>query len=62
VIHEQGNARIIAATGASQFEFLDAPTGASDIEWSRIQVFISTNTSAFLLPTRQVFANIFSNA
>ena len=39
VIHDQGNARIIAATGASQFEFLDALTSASDIDWSRVEVF-----------------------
>jgi glucosamine-6-phosphate deaminase len=39
VIHDQGNARIIAATGASQFEFLDALTSAPDIDWSRIEVF-----------------------
>src|SRR5882724_1466437 len=39
VIRDQGNARIIAATGASQFEFLDALTSAPDLDWSRIEVF-----------------------
>jgi glucosamine-6-phosphate deaminase len=38
-IHQQGKARIIAATGASQFEFLDALTSAQDIDWSRVEVF-----------------------
>jgi glucosamine-6-phosphate deaminase len=38
-IDDQGNARIIAATGASQFEFLDALTSAPDIAWSRVEVF-----------------------
>jgi glucosamine-6-phosphate deaminase len=38
-IGEQGNARIVAATGTSQFEFLDALTSASGIDWSRVEVF-----------------------
>jgi glucosamine-6-phosphate deaminase len=39
VIHNQGSARIIAATGASQFEFLDALTSAAGIDWIRVEVF-----------------------
>jgi glucosamine-6-phosphate deaminase len=38
-IHHHGSARIIAATGASQFEFLDALTSAPDIEWKCVEVF-----------------------
>ena len=38
-IGERGGARIIAATGASQFEFLDALTQAPDIEWTRVEMF-----------------------
>ena len=38
-IRQQGVARIIAATGASQFEFLDALTAASNIDWSCVEVF-----------------------
>ena len=34
-----GNARIIAATGTSQFEFLDALTGAEGIDWSKVEAF-----------------------
>src|SRR5207248_11383883 len=34
-----GSARIIAATGASQFEFLDALTSAPDVEWKRVEMF-----------------------
>src|SRR5271170_3051245 len=38
-IRDRGNARIVAATAASQFEFLDALTKASGIDWSRVEVF-----------------------
>ena len=38
-IHDRGGARIIAATGASQFEFLDALTGAPEIDWSSVEMF-----------------------
>jgi glucosamine-6-phosphate deaminase len=38
-IQESGPARIIAATGASQFEFLDALTAMPGIEWSRVEMF-----------------------
>jgi glucosamine-6-phosphate deaminase len=38
-ISERGLARIIAATGASQFEFLDALTSADDIHWPRVEMF-----------------------
>jgi len=39
VLAVQGEARIVAATGASQFEFLEALTSAPGIDWSRIEVF-----------------------
>jgi len=35
----KGQARIIAATGASQFEFLAALTVAPDIDWSKVEAF-----------------------
>jgi glucosamine-6-phosphate deaminase len=38
-IRDRGRARIIAATGASQFEFLDALTCAQDIDWPRVEMF-----------------------
>jgi glucosamine-6-phosphate deaminase len=38
-IDKQGRARIIAATGASQFEFLEELTRASDIDWQRVEMF-----------------------
>jgi len=38
-IERNGNSRIIAATGASQFEFLDALTGMPNIEWPRVELF-----------------------
>jgi glucosamine-6-phosphate deaminase len=38
-IRQHGTARIIAATGASQFEFLDALTAAPDIDWHSVEVF-----------------------
>jgi glucosamine-6-phosphate deaminase len=36
---DQGSVRLVAATGASQFEFLDALTSAPGIDWSRVEVF-----------------------
>lgn len=38
-IAERGAARIIAATGASQFEFLDALTQSPGIDWTRVEAF-----------------------
>lgn len=38
-IAAKGEARIIAATGASQFEFLDVLTQLSGIDWSRVEMF-----------------------
>jgi glucosamine-6-phosphate deaminase len=38
-ILDRGHARIIAATGTSQFEFLAALTESTDIDWGRVEVF-----------------------
>ena len=38
-IHARGRAHVIAATGASQFEFLEALVKAPGIEWSRTVFF-----------------------
>ena len=38
-ISKRGEARIIAATGASQFDFLDALTKIAGIDWSRVEMF-----------------------
>jgi glucosamine-6-phosphate deaminase len=38
-ITENGQARIIAATGMSQFEFLNALIETPDIDWSRVEMF-----------------------
>jgi glucosamine-6-phosphate deaminase len=38
-IRKQGQARLVAATGSSQFEFLDMLTSAPDIDWSRVELF-----------------------
>jgi glucosamine-6-phosphate deaminase len=38
-IREHGRARVIAATAASQFEFLDALTKAPDIDWQQVELF-----------------------
>jgi glucosamine-6-phosphate deaminase len=38
-IDARGEARIVAATGASQFEFLEALTQAPDIDWARVEMF-----------------------
>jgi glucosamine-6-phosphate deaminase len=38
-IVKHGKARIIAASAASQFEFLEALTSTPDIDWSRVELF-----------------------
>src|SRR6266508_6389746 len=38
-IRARGGARIVAATGASQFGFLEALTAAPDIDWTRVEMF-----------------------
>ena len=38
-IQQKGKARLIAATGAAQFEFLDTLTGLAGIEWKRVEMF-----------------------
>ena len=38
-IRERGSARIVAATGASQFDFLDALTTAPNIDWQNVELF-----------------------
>jgi glucosamine-6-phosphate deaminase len=39
VIARVGNARIVAATGASQLEFLRELTAQPDVEWVRVELF-----------------------
>ena len=39
LIREQNGARLVAATGASQIDFLNALTSEPDIEWSRVELF-----------------------
>lgn len=38
-IAEQGSARIVAATAASQLEFLDALTKTDNIDWMKVEAF-----------------------
>ena len=38
-IGARGGARIVAATGASQFDFLEALTAAPGIDWTRVEMF-----------------------
>ena len=38
-IDTKGHAHVIAATGASQFEFLDALTATTGIDWSKVVLF-----------------------
>ncbi len=38
-IDQQGGARMIAATGASQFDLLDALTAIAGIDWPRVEMF-----------------------
>lgn len=39
ILKGSGTTRIIAATGASQFEFLEALTAAAEIDWERVEMF-----------------------
>lgn len=36
---DRGHARILAATGASQFEFLDALTSGGGVDWTKVEMF-----------------------
>ena len=38
-IASRGQARIVAATGASQFDFLEALIAASEVDWTRVEMF-----------------------
>lgn len=38
-LREKSTARLVAATGASQIEFLETLIAAPDIDWSRVEVF-----------------------
>ena len=38
-IADHGHARILAATGASQFHFLDALTRRRDVDWTKVEMF-----------------------
>jgi len=38
-LSHEGTARLVAATGASQFEFLEALTNMDGIDWSRVELF-----------------------
>src|SRR5262245_17090494 len=39
ILRERDRARIVAATGASQFDFLDALTASPGIDWTRVEMF-----------------------
>ena len=39
LLREKTAVRLVAATGASQLEFLEALCSASDIDWSRVELF-----------------------
>src|SRR5262249_5038012 len=38
-VREKGLVRLVAATGASQFEFLEVLTNTPDIDWGRVELF-----------------------
>jgi glucosamine-6-phosphate deaminase len=38
-IQARGEARLVAATGTSQFDFLEALTATREIDWSRVEMF-----------------------
>ncbi len=38
-LHERGRARVVAATGVSQFEFLEALTSSAGVNWPQVELF-----------------------
>jgi len=38
-IRDKGRARLIAATGAAQFEFLEILTSHPGVDWSKVEMF-----------------------
>ena len=54
----RGRARIIAATGASQLDFLAALTEASDIPWALVEMFHLDEYISLAVDRRGAFANI----
>ena len=38
-IQKRGSARLIAATGAAQFDFLELLTQSPEIDWSKVEMF-----------------------
>ena len=62
-IRDNGQARVIAATGTSQLEFLAALTESTDVDWRRVELFhldeyICLPATCIL----QAFARYFSSA
>lgn len=57
-ISTRGEARIIAATGAAQFEFLDVLTKIPNIDWNEWRCSISMSMWAYPRKIRQAFADI----
>ena len=58
-IATNGKARIIAATGASQFEFLTALTKISDLDWTKIEMFHLDEYIGMSISSRQ-FSQVFA--
>src|SRR6185437_141613 len=56
-IDERGEARVVAATGLSQFEFLEALTQAAGIDWSKSNSSIWMSTLDCPSPIPPAFAN-----
>ena len=58
-IAQRGRTRIVAATAASQLEFLDSLTRAQGIDWQNVEVSIWMSTSAYPSPIPVAFARCF---
>ena len=55
-IQANGRARLIAATGAAQFEFLEILTSLPGIDWQRVEMFHLDEYIGLQLRTRLVSA------
>jgi len=57
-ITRQGHARIILATGVSQFAFLEALTGTAEIDWPKVEAFHLDEYVGIAATHRASFRNI----
>ena len=55
-IQAKGTARLVAATGAAQFEFLEILTSLPGIDWSRVEMFHLDEYIGLPIPSRELLS------